>query len=82
VFASAIHFHSSLIVLGKARSLPVEWGNWLHLGRIHEWAVGNTLAYYDTATNATVKSFKVQAQGYSFRHQLLMDGLDWFTKSL
>jgi len=73
VFATAIHFHLSLIFAGNARSQPLEWGfvrsgsllvlpTNIRLGR-QSMQVVNTQAYYDTAIITAVKSFIVQAPG-------------------
>ncbi len=74
MFAISIHFHRSLIFVGKARSLP-ECGHLMglhsnanlqafpahiRLGWMRE-AVANTVAYYVTATITAVKCFIVQA---------------------
>ncbi len=73
MFATTVHFHPSLIFADKARaylSNPHHDGN----GRLIAlpanitvgWkliAVTNTLAYFNTATIASVKSFIVQDPG-------------------
>ncbi len=69
MFATFIHFHPSLIFVGVARSLPIEWslirGPTLVSSRLaHKYhtrvEVANTLAYYKTAIITVVKSFRVQ----------------------
>ena len=80
MFATAIHFHLSLIFAGKARSLPLEWGfcKVFHSGSLlvlptnirlglQSIKVANTLAYYDTAIITAIKSFIVQAPGASVK---------------
>ncbi len=78
MFATAIHFHLSLIFAGKARSLPLEWSfvrcstlvsllvlpTNIRLGW-KSMQVENTLAYYDTAIITAVKMFIVQAPGFN-----------------
>ncbi len=78
MFATAIHFHLSIIFAGKDRSLPLEWSfvrcstlvvfpvlpTNVRLGW-KSMQVANTLAYYYTAIITTVKSFILQAPGVS-----------------
>ncbi len=65
MFATSIHFHSSLIFLGKARNMPLEQsrvkGSILvsFSTMVEKLTVANSLAYYDTAAIAAVKSFIV-----------------------
>ncbi len=76
MFATAIHFHFSLIFAGKARSIPLEW-SFVRCSALvvslscpqnirqgcKSVQVANTLAYYDTAIITAVKSFIVHAAG-------------------
>jgi hypothetical protein len=74
VFASSIHFHTSLIFAGKAYQIIAH--AMLHCnGRLIVlpanirlgWKlmeVANTQAYYDMATITAVKSFMVQVPGF------------------
>jgi hypothetical protein len=78
VFATAVHFHPSLIFAGKAGANQMEPFMGLHsnvklLAIPKTWerlrwkwmAVANTLAYYNKATFASVKSLIAQPPGTS-----------------
>ncbi len=75
MFPTVIHFHSSLIILGKTRSLPGAFGIplwWvLTLPAIirrgkKSRAMANILTYCDTET-ITANSFIVQAPGVTYK---------------
>jgi hypothetical protein len=74
VFATVSHFHPNLIFAGEAGAsqirvalLRLSYNGWLlalpvNIGlRWHGLIVANTLAYYDTTKNISVKSSIVQA---------------------
>jgi hypothetical protein len=69
VFAIAIHFNSSVIIVGKARTVPLEWslvrgptlvGSSLahkYCPRVEVKPVVKTRAYYATANIMAIKKF-------------------------
>jgi hypothetical protein len=79
------HFHPSLISVGKATSLPLEWSpirgsNLVGSSLVHKYLnrveAANTQAYYDMTTTTAVKGFMVQAlaatsTGRKFRKKVL-----------